>query len=803
MGLLMTVRFGAVSAIFAVLLGFGSASAAGLEQSSASRYVLADSLTDARLAPLVLNERIVQHWTGQDGDFWFRRARKDGGEYVFVKASGSVELAFDHQRLASAVAAIAVSPAPVSPWSLVVTEISPGREATLSFGQATLVCSLVQYQCAARKVTALDPTWLLSPDGKKAAFTRGSDVWLHDLATGRESALTTDGEPYFAWGKYPEGGLLSVQRDTTGLSFKPWGFSWSPDSRYLIGGRIDDRNVPDYPLVESVPRDGSLRPKVHNIRIRLLGEKPDSFSPTLFDLDKGIRTPIAVPPVDILTPTMDVLGWSKDLSKFYTGGVKDQGKGGGLYEVSVATGQVRKLISEEAAGFGGDNAAIYNRPNTRIVAGGSQIIWFSKRSGWGHLYRYDLATGKLLNAVTKGNWLVRDIIQVDEARQRIYFTAGGREPGNPYRRRLYRVNFDGSGLTLLTPEDADHMIDGSPNPAFGAVFGNPPLAPMVSPNGTLFIDTYSTLDRRPVTLLRRTSDGGIISRIAEADDTALQAIGWRPPEPFTVKAADGVTDIYGVIYWPGTKPANAKIPVIDAAYGGPQIAISPVNFTDARVGYGVGLRVATASLGFAVVSVDGRATPLRSRAFHDMGYGNFADIALADHVAAIKQLGARYPQLDLDRVGIYGHSFGGYVATRALLRYPDFYKVAVASAGSQNFQGLYGINLPVPDYGNGVTLRPTPGAVPENYREIDNAALISNLKGHLLIAQGDLDENVYPAIALQFVDALIKADKSYDFLYLPNRNHRISAGGAYFQHRTWDYFLDHLGPASASAGARN
>ncbi len=286
----------------------------------------------------------------------------------------------------------------------------------------------------------------------------------------------------------------------------------------------------------------------------------------------------------------------------------------------------------------------------------------------------------------------------------------------------------------------------------------------------------------------------MIAELERADASALFATGWRAPEPFTAKAADGATDLHGVVYRPAEDAGARPVPVIDGVYGGPQVSIVPHDFTAARAAIGGTGRAALAALGFAVVVVDGRGTPLRSRAFHDAGYGAFPDVGLDDHVAVLRQLCAREPRLDPERIGVYGHSFGGYVSARAILRHPDVFKVAVSSAGSHNYDGMYDaarLYLPPPDYGATGATKPDAAARAANYVALDNATLAHRLVGKLLLAWGDLDENAYPAVTLQLVDALIAANRSPDLLVLPNRTHGF-AREPYFVRRLWDYFTAHL-----------
>jgi dipeptidyl-peptidase-4 len=467
-----------------------------------------------------------------------------------------------------------------------------------------------------------------------------------------------------------------------------------------------------------------------------------------------------------------------------------------LVEVDVETGKARIIISESSPTNLRFNAFVYNVANVRILRSSREAVWWSERDGWGHLYLYDIATGELRRRLTSGPWLVRDIIRVDEKRRELFFTASGREPGqDPYYRHLYRVSLDGGAPLDLTPENAEHAFEARLS-GFAAAFlgGQIDDGQKISPSGRYVVDTYTTVDQPPVTVLRSTADGAVVTRLEEADASAVYASGWRAPQRILVKAADGETDISAVVYFPPDIAPGKRYPVIDAFYGGPQMINAPRSFLEAVSTFNPVSRAALAQLGFIVVTIDARGTPGRSKSFADVGYGNWADPEIADHIVAIRQLAARLGSFDLDRVGVYGHSYGGYTSARAILSHPEFYKVAVASAGSHNYQGFYQgpeTYLGLPDYG-GSSLRPNPVAIPDAYRKLDNATLASNLRGKLMLVYGDMDENALPAVTLQLVDALEKANKNFDLLYLPNRTHAYFRGDTYYIRRMWDYFVEHL-----------
>ena len=413
----------------------------------------------------------------------------------------------------------------------------------------------------------------------------------------------------------------------------------------------------------------------------------------------------------------------------------------------------------------------------REIGDGESVTWFSSRSGWGHLYLLDAQTGEERCQLTSGAWNVHDIVHVDEADRWIYFTACGREAErDPYYRHLYRCSFDDGQLELLTPEDADHDV------AF-------------SPSGAYLVDTFSRIDQ-PQTIVLRAADGRLVTELEQADVSGLLERGWRYPERFRVKARDGVTDIYGMIIRPSDYDPSRKYPVLDAIYPGPQVIRTPKAFPTATNQYWQDQ--ALAELGFIVITIDGFGTPYRSRKFIDVATGaGFGEAGgLEDHVVGIKQLGERDRSLDLERVGIYGHSGGGYASTRAMLLFPDFYKAAVSSAG--NHDNLDYVALWAEAW-IGLYDR-------ETYTHQDNVRLAANLKGKLLLVHGEMDDNVHPSETLRLVDALIAANKDFEMLIIPHTNHGIfdlrrgltafdsdyARGHPYFTRKRWDFFVRNL-----------
>jgi len=437
------------------------------------------------------------------------------------------------------------------------------------------------------------------------------------------------------------------------------------------------------------------------------------------------------------------------------------------------TGEVRTVLNETVATYyeGG-----FRDANWRVLHDRNEFIWFSERDNWGHLYLHDLETGQLKRQLTQGSWPVLEVLQVDAAAGMVYFTAAGKEGGDPYYHYLYRLSLDGGEPELLTPEPAHHVVDWSDSAEY-------------------FVDTYSTPDTPPVAVVRNTA-GEVILPLEEADSSALVDAGWVAPEAFVVKARDQLTDLYGLLYKPsGFDPAQSY-PVLNYLYPGPQSgSVGSRSFQPARRD-----KQAVAELGFIVVEVDAMGTPGRSKSFHDAYYGNMGDNGLPDQITTIRQLAAERPWMDLDRVGIWGHSGGGFASTGAILRYPEFYKVAVSGAGNhdnRNYEDDWGekwqgLLETFPESDSVAEGEDDGNSAPRtNYDNQANQLLAENLQGKLLLAHGMLDDNVHPSNTLLVVQALIEAEKDFDLVVFPEARHGFG-NGRYFMKKRWDYFVEHL-----------
>jgi dipeptidyl-peptidase 4 len=786
-------------------------------------YARAESLDRKGLAEKLKNGYVVPHWIAGTDEFWYRRETQAGYEFVVVNAAdGGKKPAFDHAALAQALSQIAGEKFSPDKLPFDGFAFAPSRDAIrVEVRGKEYECRLQPVACIERKAAANsyvirlgspaspDATLpnsgvLVSPDGRWGVLSRDANLWLRDLENGKERALTKDGEQNCGYGIYPDGWKASyIPREravAAGHPLPPMESYWSPDSRTVIVTHVDQRHVAPYPYVETVPGDGSFRPKAHEVRVPLVGEKTAPLEWYAFDIPSGKYRKIEFPYDKLLVLQQDLLAirktwWSSDNRHLYAVAFGDNMESAFFFDADVSTGKVRTVIEEKMLPRMDLNSTSYNPPNVRVTKDGKEVIWFSERDGWGHLYLYDGETGKLENQITKGPWLVRDIINVEEAKRRIYFTGGGREGGNPYYRYLYRVNFDGSDLTLLSPEHADHSLTSPWNDVLaidGAVGYE-----AISPSGKYVVYNYSTPQEPTKTVIRSTEDGKLVATFEKADATALFAAGYKPPEEFIAKSADGSSDLWCLLYKPSNFDPSKKYPVIDLEYASPLTAVVPRTF-------GMGIAgpsepsspSAFAELGFIAVVVDGRGTTFRSREFSQANYGKLNINGLDDHVAAIQQLAARNSWIDIDRVGVTGRSYGGWSSFRAMLEFPDFYKAGVAGAPPGSMQSQYvdyhwSAFQGRPVYSDGSELRPAPNEVPKNYNALDGRQQASRLKGRLLVIMGELDENVLPGSTLQFLDALQHANKDFDLIYLANQNHYFT-GNPYVTRRVWDFFVRNL-----------
>jgi dipeptidyl aminopeptidase/acylaminoacyl peptidase len=569
-----------------------------------------------------------------------------------------------------------------------------------------------------------------SPDGKWSAFVRDHNLYVRNLENSEEIALSSEGTVEDAYSER---------------------LYWSPDSEKLVALRIqkgDDRKI--Y-LIESSPKD-QLQPKLHTLSYAKPGDRIAIPKPQLFNVVREGQIPIA----DQLFPnpwSISRIRWAPDSSRFTFLYNQRGHQVLRIISIDANTGEARAIVDEQSTTF----IDYASKRFSYYLDATKEIIWMSERDGWNQLYLYDAETGRVKNQITKGEWVVRSVERVDEAERQIWFRAGGIRPGqDPYYVHFCRVDLDGSGLVVLTEGDGTHKIEFSPDRRF-------------------FLDRWSRVEQPPVTELRDANDGKLICELERADWSMLLKTGWRPPERFVAKGRDGKTDIHGVIIRPSNFDPNRKYPVVEQIYAGPQGAFVPKSF---------GLQTrqhAIAELGFIVVQIDGMGTSYRSKAFHDVCWKNLGDSGFPDRILWMKAAAAKYPYMDITRVGIYGGSAGGQSALRALLAHGDFYKVAVTDCGCHD-------NRMDKIWWNELWMG---WPIGPHYEEQSNVTQAHKLQGKLLLTFGELDRNVDPASTMQVVDALIKADKDFDLLIVPGRGHGVGET-PYASRRRMDFFVRHL-----------
>ena len=605
----------------------------------------------------------------------------------------------------------------------------------------------------------------VSPDGSKAAFIRDYNLWVRDVHDSSLTQLTHDGIENYGYATNNAGWM----RDPGPVLL------WSPDSKKIATFRHDGRNVGEMYLVST----NIGHSKLDAWKYPLPGDETIFMIERLvFHIDNEPRmVKLDMPPDPQRSSTADHIAgrggklidveWSSESDMLAFVSSSRDHKSATLKLANPETGEV-KIIHNETVATYYESGAI--NPNWRILHDRNEFIWFSEQDNWGHLYLHDLETGKLKRQLTSGEWSVLEIQHVDEGAGIIYFTAANRESGDPYFHYLYALDINFGEPKLLTPEAAHHVIDWSSS-------------------GKYFVDSYSTPDI-PVTAVIRNTAGEVILPLETTDISKLLASGWVAPKSFIVKARDNETNLYGLLYQPSNFNPNQSYPVLNYIYPGPQAgSVGSRSFRSARRD-----KQAIAELGFIVVELDAMGTPGRSKSFHDAYYGNMGDNGLPDQVSAIKQLALERPWMDLDRVGVWGHSGGGFASTGAILRYPNFYKVAVSSAGNhdnrnyeddwaEKWQGLLK-TFPANKQSDTEIL-------PTNYDNQANQLLVKNLQGKLLLAHGLMDDNVPPSNTLLVVQALIEAEKDFDLVVLPNAKHGFG-NGRYFMKKRWDYFVEHL-----------
>ena len=697
----------------------------------------------------------------------YRTLTPNGSEFYFVDAvKGTRSLAFNHEKLATALSK--ETGKTYTATTLPFQSFSFGKDfKNIHFraGGQTYTADLQTYTLSKVEGTNNNNEGangfggrrrigneVPSPDGSKAAYIKNYNLWVKDIKTGTETQLTTDGIKDFGYATDNAG-----WKHTDGAVLK-----WSPDSKKISTFQQDQRNVGDMYLVST----NVGHPKLYAWKYPLPGDKEIAMiHRVIIDVEQKKVIRLNIPPDahratlsdDISSSgTFDDNDWSEDGTQLAFVSTSRDHKNEKLRIANAQTGEVREVLQETVAT---QFESGQGRINWRFLAKSNEIIWYSESDNWGHLYLYDAATGKLKNKITKGNFVVTQLLKVDEKNRILYFYANGLQTENPYYTQLYSIGFDGKNMQLLTPGDGIHSIQ-------------------FSPSGNYIVDTWSKPDV-PQTVAIRNLQGKLMVELEKRDVSRLKATGWKPPTPFSVKAHDGATDIYGMLFLPSNFNPNKKYPIIDYIYPGPQ-----AGSIGGAGAFGAAVRdnQALAELGFIVMQLEGTGNPLRSKSFHDMYYPNMSENTLPDQVSAIRQLAQRFNYIDTNKVGIWGHSGGGFATACAMFRYPDFFKVGISESGNhdnRNYEDDWGeryIGLLQGD----------------NYEVQANQVYAKNLKGKLMLAHGMLDDNVPPYNTLLVVEALEKANKDYDLVIFPNSAHGYGAYSNYMMRRRWDYFVRNL-----------
>ena len=757
-----------------VIVIFSCANSKNQKQFTIAEYEDAAKHMDSSLYGLVYNQVSGSAFVNNN-NLLYTAKTKVGKKFVLVNTkTQEKKTAFNHEKLAKTLSKklnkeIDANALPISNVSFsknlnTLQFIAFNQKYEYKIKEHTLV------QHASKRNSA-ESNEHVSPNGKLAAYIAHYNLWIRDLDTNKSMQLTFDGKQDYGYATNNAGWIKS-----DGAVLK-----WSPNSDKIATFQQDARGVGmmyltssniGHPRLEAwkhpLPGDAEIF-TIERVIIHL-GNQPKTVRLKMEkDFQRGTTTDhIAGRNNELLDAQ-----WNKKGTKFaFVSGSRDH-KIAHLQIADTQTGAVTSIHKEEVATYYESGV---NAENWKVLFDSNEFIWYSEKTDWGHLYLYDLKTKALKNEITSGNFIVKQIKSIDEKNRQIYFSAGGKEAGNPYHNYYYKINFDGTNFTNLTPSKGTHSVT-------------------ISDDYSLLIDTYSTTTEPPITVLRN-GFGEKIMDLEIADISELKEKNWQAPVEFSVKARDGKTDLYGIMCLPSHYNANKKYPVLNYIYPGPQSgSIGNYGFRPVWRDF-----QAVAELGFVVVAVDAMGTPMRSKSFHDAYYGNMGDNGLPDNITAIKQLAQKYKGMDLEKIGIWGHSGGGFASTRAVFTYPEFYDVAVSGAGNhdnRNYEADWG------EKWQGLLIEgniegKTDGTT--NYDNQANQLIAKDLKGKLLITHGSMDNNVPPSNTMLVVEALIKANKDFDMILYPNKRHGYGDMTNYMTRKRWDYFVTHLLNAKPAKG---
>lgn len=807
--------------LLSVCMLFAFATIAQQTPVTKANYSLAARFSPKKLGKMIFSTNVDPHWLKNSEKFWYMYETTEGKKwYIVDPVKGEKKVLFDNADLAAKITRIVKDPFDAQNLGLdsmrfvrdenwIQFEVkstqdevkkdtaTTGRRGAAAGAAATPAKKVFyfEYNLTTGELIELPdfkkpkrkPNWAnLSPDGNTIVFGKNYNVYWMDKAnyekalknendsTIVENAITKDG--FDGYGYYNDGnlsgsGMTDDEKEKEAKRRRPVFALWSPDSKYFTLRRVDNRKVKNLWVINSV---ANPRPTLETYKYWMPGEK-ESPVDHLYLVDVATKSSKELnvsafkdqtvgswaTPAKVNTRDDDWRPsiWLGTNTKFYfTRTGRDQ-KRIDICVVDVTTGTVKTLVEERFNSFIEVN-------QIALVNGGKEFIHWSERDGWAHFYLYD-ENGKLKNQITTGAFHCEDVLGVDETKRVLYFSANGKEAGeDPYYLHAYRINFDGTGMKLLNGGDFDHAM-------------------RMNDGNSFFIDNYSRVNTVPKSVLYN-ADGKKILDLETADFTSLFASGYKFPEVFKAKADDGITDIYGTIYKPFDFDSTKKYPLIEYVYPGPQT--EAVNKAFSR---GFDRTDRLAQMGFIVITLGNRGGhPARSKWYHNYGYGNLRDYGLADKKAVAEQLADRYKYIDISRVGIHGHSGGGFMSTAAMLVYPDFFKVAVSSAGNHDnsvynrwwSEQHHGVKELISDKGDTSFL----------YSIEKNPDIAKNLKGKLMLSHGDIDNNVHPANTIRMANALIRANKRFDLVILPGQRHGFGDMTEYFFWRQADYFAEHL-----------
>lgn len=768
-------------------------------------YALAERFSAKRVGQMVFSTTVKPEWFRDGNRFLYTWKTSEGTNYYIAEpATGTVKPVFDMEKLAMQITEIVKDPFEARHLPIRNLSIDPENDNVLRFdiqssqekkdtsknAKTEKLTYHFKYDITSKKLTfntkdedSKYPEWAnVSPDGLVGIYMKNSNLFYMDTLNMRKAAkdpkdstlvehpITSDGFKDFSYASGNYAG--NTEADTTKRVF-PFDLAWSPDSKHFAVMRWDMRPVKDFWVINSL---SSPRPTLETYKYQMPGEPGPLGHLYIFDAndwsshqvkinafkDQDLSLQTAPGTVKTSFNEFDNYTWLGDNSGFYLNRLSRDLKRLDICYVGIGSDSTKTVLSERM------NTYVESRP-LRIIDNGRKMIHWSERNGWANLYLYN-ADGTLIRNLTEGAYHVDDVLAVNEKEGYVLFRACGKEKGeNPYQMHVYSVSLQGGEPKLLDMPDMN--IDA-----------------IATEDGKYFIANYSRVDYKPASALYD-AKGRKVYDLGEADFSLLFAAGYKFPERFTVKAADGITDLYGAIYKPFDFDSTKVYPICDYVYPGPQVEANNIEWSR-----GFTRTDRLAQLGFIVITVGNRGGhPDRSKWYHNYGYGNLRDYGLEDQKYAIQQLGAKYPWIDLGRVGIHGHSGGGFMSTAAILKYPDFFKAAVSCAGNHD-NNIY--NRWWSEQHHGIQEKIEAGDTTFVYSIETNPQIAKNLKGHLMLVHGDIDNNVHPANTIRVVNALIRANKRFDMLILPGQRHGFGDMNEYFFWRMADYYCEWLMGAS-------